>query len=82
MKQKGLLSLIANMLFASKNCLLEKVAFTNSSLFMICELNWIVFMAIEKAFSCYSRKRFFRKPEVHGIKFDSIEFLVFTHAMK
>ena len=38
----------------------------NSSCFMICELNWIVFMAIEKAFSSYSRKRFFRKPEVKG----------------
>ena len=54
------------MLFASKNWSLEMVAFMNSSCFMICELNWIVFMAIEKAFSCYSRKRFFGKPEVHG----------------
>ena len=38
------------MLFVSKNCSLEKVAFTNSSRFMICELNWIVFMAIVKHF--------------------------------
>ena len=36
------------MLFVSKNCSLEKVAFMNSSCFIICELNWIVFMA----FSC------------------------------
>ena len=38
------------MLFASKNCSLEKVAFMNSSCFMICELNWLVFMAILKHF--------------------------------
>ena len=38
------------MLFVSKNCSLEKVAFRNSSCFMICELNWIVFMAIVKHF--------------------------------
>ena len=38
------------MLFVSKNCLLEKVAFMNSPCFMICELNWIVFMAIVKHF--------------------------------
>ena len=38
------------MLFVSKNCSLEKVAFMNSSCFMICELNWIVFMAIVKHF--------------------------------
>ena len=29
---------------------LEKVAFMNSSCFVICELNWIVFMAIVKHF--------------------------------
>ena len=40
--------LIANMLFASKNCSLEKVAFMNSSCFMICELNWIVFMLFKE----------------------------------
>ena len=48
------------MLFVSKNCSLEKVAFMNSSCFIICELNWIVFMTIVKhvrvkirlAFSC------------------------------
>ena len=38
------------MLFVSKNCSLEKVAFMNSSCFMICEVNWIVFMAIVKHF--------------------------------
>ena len=38
------------MLFVSKNCSLEKVAFMNSSCFMICELNWIVFIAIVKHF--------------------------------
>ena len=38
------------MLFVSKNCSLEKVAFMNSSCFIICELNWIVFMAIVKHF--------------------------------
>ena len=38
------------MLFVSKNCSLEKVAFMNSLCFMICELNWIVFMAIVKHF--------------------------------
>ena len=48
MKQKGFLPLIANMLFVSKNCLLEKVAFVNSSCFMICELNWIVFMLFKE----------------------------------
>ena len=47
---EGVLPLIANMLFVSKNCSLEKVAFMNSSCFMICELNWIVFMAIVKHF--------------------------------
>ena len=41
------------MLFVSNNCSLEKVVFMNSSCFIICELNWIVFMAIVlKAFSC------------------------------
>ena len=29
-----------------------KVAFMNSSCFMICELNWIVFYGNSKAFSC------------------------------
>ena len=48
--RKGFLPLIANMLFVSKNCSLEKVAFMNSSCFIICELNWIVFMAIVKHF--------------------------------
>ena len=38
------------MLFVSKNCSLEKVAFMKSSCFIICELNWIVFMAIVKHF--------------------------------
>ena len=38
------------MLFVSKNCSLEKVAFMNSSCFMICALNWMVFMAILKHF--------------------------------
>ena len=30
------------MLFVSKHCSLEKVAFMNSSCFIICKLNWIV----------------------------------------
>ena len=34
------------MLFVSKNCSPEKVAFMNSSCFMICELNWIVFSGV------------------------------------
>ena len=34
------------MFFVSNNCSLEKVAFMNLSCFIICELNWIVFMAI------------------------------------
>ena len=38
------------MLFVSKKFSLEKVAFMNSSCFIICELNWIVFMAIVKHF--------------------------------
>ena len=38
------------MLFVSKNISLEKVAFMNSSFFVICELNRIVFMAIVKHF--------------------------------
>ena len=38
------------MLFVSKKCSLEKVTFMNSSCFIICELNWIVFMAIVKHF--------------------------------
>ena len=37
------------MWFVSKNISLEKVAFMNSSC-VICELNWIVFMAIVKHF--------------------------------
>ena len=55
------------MLFVSKNCSLEKVAFMNSSCFMICVLD--SFYGNSKAFSCYSKKRFFSKgfePEVHG----------------
>ena len=47
---KERLSLIANMLFVSKNISLEKVTLWNSSCFVICELNWIVFMAIVKHF--------------------------------
>ena len=47
---KGRLPLIANMLFVSKNISLEKVAIMNSSCFVICELNWIFFMAIVKHF--------------------------------
>ena len=38
------------MLFVLKSPSLEKVAFMNSSCFVICELNWIVFMAIVKHF--------------------------------
>ena len=39
------------MLFVSLKFSLEKVAFMNSSCnFIICELNWIVFMAIVKHF--------------------------------
>ena len=38
------------MLFVSKDLSLEKVAFMNSSCVVICELNWIVFMAIVKHF--------------------------------
>ena len=48
------------MLFVSKNCSLEKVAFMNSSCFIICELNWIVFMAIVKHFRVKMRLAFFR----------------------
>ena len=47
------------MLFVSKNCSLEKVAFMNSSCFIICELNWIVFMAIVKHFRVKMRLAFF-----------------------
>ena len=47
------------MLFVSKNCSLEKVAFMNSSCFIICELNWIVFMAIVKHFGVKMRLAFF-----------------------
>ena len=60
-------AIIANVLFVSKNCSLEKVAFMNSSCFMICVLD--SFYGNSKAFSCYSRKMFLRKgfePEVHG----------------
>ena len=46
------------MLFVSKNCSLEKVAFMNSSCFIICELNWIVFMAILKHFRVKMRLAF------------------------
>ena len=46
------------MLFVSKNCSLEKVAFMNSSCFIICELNWIVFMAIVKHFRVKMRLGF------------------------
>ena len=49
----------ANMLFVSKNSSLEKVAFMNSSCFIICELNWIVFMAIVKHFRVKMRLAFF-----------------------
>ena len=38
------------MLFVSKNCSLEKVAFTNSSCSIICELD--SFYGNSKAFSC------------------------------
>ena len=38
------------MLFLLKIVLLEKVASMNSSRFIICELNWIVFVAIVKHF--------------------------------
>ena len=41
-------AIIANMLLVSKNCSLEKVAFMNSSCFMICVLD--SFMAIVKHF--------------------------------
>ena len=46
------------MLFVSKNCTLEKVAFMNSSCFIICELNWIVFMAIVKHYRVKMRLAF------------------------
>ena len=42
--------LIADVVFVSKNVPLERVPFMNSSCFVICELNWIVFMAIVKCF--------------------------------
>ena len=38
------------MLFVSKNISLVKVASMNLSFFVICELNWIVFMATVKHF--------------------------------
>ena len=47
---KERLPLIANMLLVLKSTSLEKVAFMNSSCFVTCELNWIVFMAIVKHF--------------------------------
>ena len=47
------------MLFVSNNCSLQKVAFMNSSCFIICELNWIVFMAIVKHFRVKMRLAFF-----------------------
>ena len=43
-------AIIANVLFVSKNCSLEKVAFMNSSCFMICVLD--SFYGNSKAFSC------------------------------
>ena len=42
-----------------KKILLEKVAFMNSSCFVICEPNWIVFMAIAKHFRFKMRLAFF-----------------------
>ena len=47
------------MLFVSKNISLEKVVFMNSSCCVICELNWIVFMAIVKHFRVKIRKESF-----------------------
>ena len=47
------------MLFVSKSYSLEKVAFMNSSCFIICELNWIVFMEIVKHFRVKMRLAFF-----------------------
>ena len=47
------------MLFVSKNCSLEKVAFMNSSCFIIFELNWIVLMPIVKHFRVKIRLAFF-----------------------
>ena len=46
------------MLFVSKNCSLEKVAFMISSCFIICELKWIVFMTIVKHFRVKMRLAF------------------------
>ena len=46
----GFFPLIANLLFVSKNISLEKVASINSSCFIICKLNSIVFLAIVKHF--------------------------------
>ena len=66
------------MLFVSKNCSLEKVAFMNSSCFMICELNWIVFMDVVNHFLVIQGKGSSGK----GLNLKYIEFLVFTHAMK
>ena len=50
----------------------------NSSCFMICELNWIVFMAIVKHFLVIQGKGSSEK----ALNLKYIEFLVFTHAMK
>ena len=50
MEKEGVFSSYANMLFVSKHVSLEKVALMNSSCFVICELNWIVFMAKVKHF--------------------------------
>ena len=47
------------MLFVSKNCSLEMVAFMISSCFIICELKWIVFMTIVKHFRVKMRLAFF-----------------------
>ena len=43
------------MLFASINFSLEEVVFMNSSYFVICEVNWIVSMAIVKHFRVIMR---------------------------
>ena len=60
------------MLFVSKNCSLEKVAFMNSLCFMIYELNWIVFMAIVKHFLVIQGKGFSGK----GL---NLKYMVISH---
>ena len=57
------------MLFVLKNCSLEKVAFMNSSCFIICELNWIVFMAIVKHFRVKMRLASFCCANINIIKY-------------